>query len=113
MSTKGDKLLGLKSHDCHVLLQHLPPIGMRGYLNKDTCFTLFELGNFFQELCSKTLRVKDVEKLEERIIHILCKIKKKFPSAFFDVMVHLAIHLPYEALLGGPVQYRWMNPIER
>ncbi|GMP35949.1 hypothetical protein CsSME_00008210 [Camellia sinensis var. sinensis] len=28
-------------------------------------------------------------------------------------MVHLAIHLPYEAMLGGPVQYRWMYPIER
>ncbi|KAH7851746.1 hypothetical protein Vadar_016029 [Vaccinium darrowii] len=28
-------------------------------------------------------------------------------------MVHLAIHLPREAILGGPVQYRWMYPIER
>ena len=28
-------------------------------------------------------------------------------------MVHLAIHLPDEALLRGPVQYGWMYPIER
>ncbi|CAN1791692.1 hypothetical protein LINPERHAP1_LOCUS19427, partial [Linum perenne] len=28
-------------------------------------------------------------------------------------MVHLAVHLPHEAKLGGPVQYRWMYPIER
>jgi hypothetical protein len=28
-------------------------------------------------------------------------------------MVHLAIHLPEEAILRGPVQYRWMYPIER
>ncbi|GMP86628.1 hypothetical protein CsSME_00039335 [Camellia sinensis var. sinensis] len=28
-------------------------------------------------------------------------------------MVHLEIHLPYEAMLGGLVQYRWMYPIER
>ncbi|KAL3638002.1 hypothetical protein CASFOL_018450 [Castilleja foliolosa] len=28
-------------------------------------------------------------------------------------MVHLSIHLPDEALLGGPVQFRWMYPIER
>ncbi|XP_028074146.1 uncharacterized protein LOC114276562 [Camellia sinensis] len=34
-------------------------------------------------------------------------------NAFFDVMVHLAIHLPRETILGGPVQYRWMYPIER
>ena len=28
-------------------------------------------------------------------------------------MVHLAVHLPNEALLRGPVQYGWMYPIER
>ena len=28
-------------------------------------------------------------------------------------MVHLAVHLPDEALLRGPVQYGWMYPIER
>jgi hypothetical protein len=28
-------------------------------------------------------------------------------------MIHLAVHLPDEALLRGPVQYGWMCPIER
>ncbi|KAK7278025.1 hypothetical protein RJT34_23046 [Clitoria ternatea] len=28
-------------------------------------------------------------------------------------MEHLPIHLPYEARIGGPVQYRWMYPFER
>ncbi|GLT87469.1 hypothetical protein SLE2022_055510 [Rubroshorea leprosula] len=28
-------------------------------------------------------------------------------------MEHLAIHLPYEARVGGPVQFRWMYPFER
>ena len=55
----------------------------------------------------------DLEKLQEQIVFILCKLEKIFPLAFFDVMVHLAIHLPYEARLGGPVQYQWMYPIER
>ncbi|WCJ24552.1 hypothetical protein M5689_006503 [Euphorbia peplus] len=41
------------------------------------------------------------------------KISRVYPPAFFDVMVHLPIHLPEEALLGGPVQFRWMYPIER
>lgn len=36
-----------------------------------------------------------------------------FPPAFFDVMMHLPIHLAEEARLGGPVSYRWMYPIER
>ncbi|KAF5468939.1 hypothetical protein F2P56_013047 [Juglans regia] len=36
-----------------------------------------------------------------------------FPPSFFDIMIHLAVHLPREALLAGPVQFRWMYPIER
>jgi len=28
-------------------------------------------------------------------------------------MEHLAIHLPYEARVGGPLQFRWMYPFER
>ncbi|KAF7152217.1 hypothetical protein RHSIM_Rhsim01G0128800 [Rhododendron simsii] len=113
VSTEGGKLSGLKSHDCHVLLQRLLPIGMRGYLNKELGTTIFELGSFFQQLCSKTPKKTDLDKLEGQIILILYKLEKFFPPAFFDVMVHLAIHLPREAILGGPVQYRWMYPIER
>ncbi|XP_066334951.1 uncharacterized protein [Miscanthus floridulus] len=51
--------------------------------------------------------------LKAEIPVILCKLEKIFPPAFFDVMVHLAVHLPDEALLRGPVQYGWMYPIER
>ena len=113
VTTKNGRLSGMKSHDCHVLLQRLLPIGMRGFVNKEISTTLFELGNFFQELCSKTLSQSNLEKLEERIVLILYKLERIFPLAFFEVMVNLAIHLPREAMLAGPVQYRWMYPIER
>lgn len=26
---------------------------------------------------------------------------------------HLVVHLPYEAMVGGPRQFRWMYPFER
>ncbi|XP_028126746.1 uncharacterized protein LOC114323365 [Camellia sinensis] len=112
VNARNGKLTGLKSHDCHVLIQRILPIGMRGYVDKEISKTLFELGSFFQDLCSRTLRRNELEKLEERIVHILCKLEKIFPPAFFDVMVHLAVHLPHEAILGGLAQYRWMYRIE-
>ncbi|RVX02608.1 hypothetical protein CK203_016440 [Vitis vinifera] len=62
---------------------------------------------------SLTLYVNDLEKLEEGIVLILCKLERIFPPAFFDVMVHLMVHLPREAKLAGPVSYRWMYPFER
>ncbi|XP_019236804.1 PREDICTED: uncharacterized protein LOC109217034 [Nicotiana attenuata] len=56
---------------------------------------------------------KNLDILEAEITITLCKFQMVFPPAFFDVMVHLPIHLAREAKLGGPVQYRWMYPFER
>ena len=51
--------------------------------------------------------------MKKEIPLILCNLEKVFPPAFFDVMMHLPIHLPEEALLRGPVHYGWMFPVER
>ncbi|KAH7845823.1 hypothetical protein Vadar_006468 [Vaccinium darrowii] len=106
------KISGMKSHDFHVMLQLLP-IALRGFLSKEVCFALTELSLFFKELCSETLRLQVLEQLERDIALILCKLELIFPPSFFDVMVHLAIHLAHEAIIAGPVRYRWMYPIER
>nr|XP_051219843.1 uncharacterized protein LOC127337018 [Lolium perenne] len=113
VSADGCKLQGLKTHDCHILLQRILPAGLRGIMHHDIYEAVAELGNFFRELCCKTLKRDVLERLEREIPVILCKLEKIFPPSFFDVMVHLAVHLPKEALLRGPVQYGWMFPIER
>ena len=41
------------------------------------------------------------------------QVGKKISPGWFNPMQHLLIHLPYEAKVGGPVQYRWMYHIER
>ncbi|XP_066358199.1 uncharacterized protein [Miscanthus floridulus] len=114
ISEDGSKVQGkLKTHSCHILLQRIIPAGLRGLVRKDVYEAVAELGTFFRELCSRNLRIDVVKRLKEEIPLILCKLEKIFPPAFFDVMVHLAVHLPDEALLRGPVQYGWMYPIER
>nr|GEV95672.1 hypothetical protein [Tanacetum cinerariifolium] len=60
------------------------------------------------------LQRRDIlEKLEEKIVVILCKMEKMFPPSFFDIMTRLLIHLPYEAKISGPPEYQWMFPFER
>jgi hypothetical protein len=54
-----------------------------------------------------------MEKLEMEIPMLLYKMEKFFPLRLFNPMQHLLIHLPYEAKVGDPVQYRWMYRIER
>ena len=113
VNTSEGKIYGLKSHDCHVLLQRLLPVGLRPYLKKDVISAITELSLFFQKLCARTLYVKNLDALQDGIIKCLCKLELIFPPAFFDVMIHLAVHLPYEAKLAGPVHTRWMYPFER
>src|ERR1044072_7868062 len=36
-----------------------------------------------------------------------------FPPSFFDIMVHLVVHLVKETQLCGPTYMRWMYPVER
>ena len=64
---------------------------------------LVEISAFFKELCSKSLKLEDLDHLEEHIVITLCKMEKNFLPSFFDIMVHLCVHLLPEVKMGGPV----------
>ncbi|CAN6692617.1 unnamed protein product [Malus baccata var. baccata] len=107
------KIHGLKSHDCHVLMQQLLPLAIRPVLPKAVTMVLLELSAIFRQLCSKKESEEGFKELSSRIALTLCQLEKIFPPAFFDIMVHLPVHLADEATLAGSVPYRWMYPIER
>ncbi|XP_027151114.1 uncharacterized protein LOC113751338 [Coffea eugenioides] len=107
------QISGMKSHDFHIFIQRLLPLAIRGSLTKEVRQVLFELSEFFKKLCARTLHREVLEELGQKIAVILCKLERLFPPAFFDIMMHLMVHLPAEAILGGPAQYRWMFPFER
>ncbi|XP_056690116.1 uncharacterized protein [Spinacia oleracea] len=65
VSMKNLKLIGLKSHDYHILMEHLLPLEMY------------------------------------------------FPPSFFDIMIHLTVHLVREVQLCGPAYLRYMYAVER
>jgi hypothetical protein len=107
------KISGLKSHDCHILIQQLLPLALRFLLPDNVTSVLFDLCGYFREVSAKVLYISELEKLEERIIMTLCRMEMIFPPGFFTVMVHLVIHLATEAKIGGPVCYRSMWFLER
>jgi len=112
VDTAKGSIHGMKSHDCHVFMETLLPIAFSS-LPMHVLNPLIEISHFFKDLCSTVLKGDSIRRLEENIPLILCKLERIFPPGFFDSMEHLPIHLPYEAWLGGPVQYRWMYPFER
>ena len=107
------KLFGLKSHDCHILLQQLLPVAIRSVLPKNVRVSIIRLCFFFNSLCSKVVDVSKLDKLQSDVVLTLCELEKIFPPSFFDVMIHLTVHLVRELRLCGPVFFRWMFPFER
>ncbi|XP_049414815.1 uncharacterized protein LOC125877616 [Solanum stenotomum] len=63
---------------------------------------------FSSNISQCELMIDDLTYIEAQIPIILCKLEKVFPP-FFDVMVHLPVHLAGEAQIGGPIHYRWMT----
>jgi hypothetical protein len=54
----------------------------------------------------------EMQELSKSIAETLCHLEMIFPLAFFDILMHLLVHLAWEAECG-PACYKWMYPSER
>ncbi|GJY97813.1 hypothetical protein Tco_0514723 [Tanacetum coccineum] len=95
------------------MMQRLLPYGLQQYLPDEVAKPIIELYSFFKQICSSTLMEDDMLKSQNKVVDILCNLELIYPPGFFDIMIHLVIHLPLEALEGGPIRPRWMFPFER
>ncbi|GKB01986.1 hypothetical protein Tco_0830030 [Tanacetum coccineum] len=119
-----DNLMPLDDHAVHCYIplnneQNKPTQGdigetrLQQYLQMRLQKPIIELCLFFKQICSQTLMEDDMLKAQSKVVDILCNLELIYPPAFFDIMIHLVIHLPLEALEGGPIRPRWMFPFER
>ncbi|GJT87715.1 hypothetical protein Tco_1069432 [Tanacetum coccineum] len=113
VTADDNNITGLKSHDCHIMMHRLLPYGVQRYLPKNIAAPIIELCLFFKQLCARSLMQQDMAKAKKQLISMMINLEQIFPPAFFDIMIHLVIHLPDEAILGSPLRYRWMFPFER
>ncbi|XP_075486329.1 uncharacterized protein LOC142525932 [Primulina tabacum] len=94
-------------------LQHFLPILIRDALPKHVRYAIIILCFFFKDICCKVIDVAKLDKLQSDLVVTLCLLEQYFPLSFFDVMIHLTVHLVREVRLCGPVYFRWMYPFER
>ncbi|GJV27457.1 hypothetical protein Tco_1383905 [Tanacetum coccineum] len=113
VTADDNNITGLKSHDCHIMMHRLLPYGVQRYLPKNIAAPIIELCLFFKQLCARSLMQQDMAKAKKQLISMMINLEQIFPPDFFDIMIHLVIHLPDEAIQGGPLRYRWMFPFER
>lgn len=71
------------------------------------------LSRVFRKLSAKVVDPDMKGQLFEDVAKSVAALEKEFPPSFFDVMVHLTIHLVDELFICGPMHARWMYPFER
>jgi len=84
------KFMDLKSHDCHVLMQDLLPVAIRGILPKNVRQVITRICLFFNVISRKVIDPIRLDDLENEVIILLCQLEMYFPP-FFDIMVHLIV----------------------
>jgi hypothetical protein len=107
------KIIGLKSHESYIILQHLLPLAIRKILPTIVSAGVIRISNFFKKLSSPVIRISDMETLEADIAKTLSFLETVFLPSFFDIMVHLMVHLPAQAKIAGLAHFRSMWPTER
>ena len=103
----------MKSHDSHVMMTQILPVAIRGIMDKHVYDTLTDLFNFFDVISRKSITLRQLTRLQEEIVVILCELEIYFPPAFFDVMVHLLVHVVDNIIHLRPSFLHNMMPFER
>ena len=103
----------MKSHDCHVMMTQLLPVALRGIMDTHVRETLTGLCHFFDAISRKSISVKQLHRLQAEIVVILNELEMYFPPAFFDVMVHLCVHIMDDIIDLGPTFLHSLMPFER
>ncbi|GKE09693.1 zinc finger, PHD-type containing protein [Tanacetum coccineum] len=64
-------ITGLKSHECHIMMQCLLPYGLQNYLPDKIAKPIIELCSLFKQIYSATLMEDDMLKAQIKVVDIL------------------------------------------
>jgi hypothetical protein len=66
------------------------------------------LSCIFRHICAKVLNPTDMGTLREDAAITMCMLEMTMPPSFFDIMVHVILHLVDELNMCRLVHTRWM-----
>jgi hypothetical protein len=95
------KLNGLKSHDYHILIERLMSVIFRGYFKADLWKMFVELSYIYRHICAKQVSKAMMQRLEEEITVLVCKMEKVFSPSWFNAMQHIPSRLEDLCSSGG------------
>lgn len=104
-----------KTYDYHIIIQYWLSIMVQHAYPKcrELRRALLQVSLYFNIICSKVLVREHVQAAKDMIAEALCMLAHYVSTDFFDISIHLMVHLADQALLCGPSNYIWMYPFER
>jgi hypothetical protein len=93
VSMKDLTLTNYNSHDCHVMLTTFLPIAIRAINLVWIKVAVTRLCYVFNRISQKVIDRDELASLEEFAVKTLSQFEMCFPPAFFDILVHLVVHL--------------------
>jgi hypothetical protein len=103
----------MKAHDCHVIMTQLLPIALRGILLSKVGAPIIKLCSFFNAISQKVIHVSTLDQLQRDIAETLCRLEMHSPPTYFDISVHLLVHLVDQIRALGPMYLHQMFPFKR
>jgi hypothetical protein len=107
------KLGSKKSHDWHIFMQQLMSLALRGLINGHVRLGLMRFRRVFHNICGKVWGPIDLPTLREDVATTFSILEWELLEAFFDVMMHLTLHVVEELDICGLIHSRWIYPIKR
>jgi hypothetical protein len=89
------------------------PVMFHGYFKPDLWKMFAKFSYFYRQICAKDVSKAMMQRFNKEIAVLVYKMETVFPPGWFNAMQHLLVHLPWEARVGGPMQFRWMYCQER
>jgi hypothetical protein len=96
-------LTNYNSHDCHVMLTTFLPIAIRAINPVWIKVAVTRFCYFFNRISQKVIDCDELVSLKEFAVETVSQFEMCFPPAFFDMMVHLVVHLVLQIKALGPM----------
>lgn len=80
------RFYSFKSHACHVFIQILLSIFLRGMASHTKWDAITKLCTSFRAICSRVLHMDGLLCLQTTIFETICNLEKVFQTRFFDSM---------------------------
>ena len=89
------------------------PVALRGILPPNARLATMKICAFLNIISYKAINPVHLAKLQNDMVQCLVSFELVFPPSFFNIMMHLLVHLIKEISILGPMFLHNMFPFER